>query len=182
MKFRVEQDFIKQGNAVVAVLDDSDRIMWSWHIWVTDYKLGDDLKTIEKSSRSYKMLPVNLGWCDGESLSSYEGRSVKVRFTQEETNKTEIITITQTPYSVSTAGNAPYYQWGRKDPMLPCPVGYKIPVNYVFQILTEAEVVRCVPSKNKSYGPIPLLIKARQYSLPGFLVYCKSERTEPVFP
>lgn len=219
LKFRVGQDFIKQGNAVVAVLDDSDRIMWSWHIWVTDYKLGDDLKTIEKSSRSYKMLPVNLGWCDGESLSSYAGRSVKVRFTQEETNKTEIITITQAPYSVSTAGNAPYYQWGRKDPMLPstgknqnktwyaedktsssdlkterwatsqeaivngilnpgtfcsnnymdkkyynlwnidntgvekvltssvktvydpCPVGYKIPVNYVFQLLTESNPV-----------------------------------------
>ena len=115
--FDVNQATIAQGNAVVAVRNASDQIMWSWHIWVTDYKLGDDLKTVTYSG-THKMLPVNLGWCEGTS-ASYAGRSVKVRFTQAETDDTQIIEITQTPYSVSTGGNAPYYQWGRKDPMLP---------------------------------------------------------------
>ena len=115
--FEVPQASIAQGNAVVAVRNVSGQIMWSWHIWVTDYKLGDDLKTVAYSG-THKMLPVNLGWCDGTS-ASYAGRSVKVRFTQAETGATDVIEITQTSYSVSTGGNAPFYQWGRKDPMLP---------------------------------------------------------------
>ena len=116
--FDVNQASIAQGNAVVAVRNASNQIMWSWHIWVTDYKLGDDLKTVTYSGTHNKMLPVNLGWCEGLS-ASYAGRSVKVRFTQAETGATQVIEITQTPYSVSTGGNAPYYQFGRKDPMLP---------------------------------------------------------------
>ena len=115
--FDVNQATIAQGNAIVAVRNASGQIMWSWHIWVTDYKLGDDLKTVAYSG-THKMLPVNLGWCDGTS-ASYAGRSVKVRFTQAETGATDVIEITQTSYSVSTGGNAPFYQWGRKDPMLP---------------------------------------------------------------
>lgn len=115
--FEVPQASIAQGNAVVAVRNVSGQILWSWHIWVTDYKLGDDLKTVAYSG-THKMLPVNLGWCEGTS-ASYAGRSVKVRFTQAETGATDVIEITQTSYSVSTGGNAPFYQWGRKDPMLP---------------------------------------------------------------
>lgn len=115
--FDVNQETIAQGNAIVAVRDASNTILWSWHIWVTDYKLGDDLKTVAYSG-THIMLPVNLGWCDGTS-ASYAGRSVKVRFRQAETNAPQVIEITQTPYSVSTGGNAPFYQWGRKDPMLP---------------------------------------------------------------
>ena len=115
--FDVNQATIAQGNAIVAVRNASNQIMWSWHIWVTDYKLGDDLKTVAYSG-THKMLPVNLGWCEGTS-ASYAGRSVKVRFTQAETGATDVIEITQTSYSVSTGGNAPFYQWGRKDPMLP---------------------------------------------------------------
>ena len=115
--FDVNQATIAQGNAIVAVRNASNLILWSWHIWVTDYKLGDDLKTVAYSG-THKMLPVNLGWCEGTS-ASYAGRSVKVRFKQAETGATDVIEITQTPYSVSTGGNAPFYQWGRKDPMLP---------------------------------------------------------------
>lgn len=44
---------------------------------------------------------------------------MKVRFTQTETGATHVITINQTPGSVSSEGNNTYYQWGRKDPMLP---------------------------------------------------------------
>ena len=125
--FDVNQATIAQGNAIVAVRNASNQIMWSWHIWVTDYVPGlaadKDESLRDKSVTNYQglqytFMPVNLGWCDGTS-ASYAGRSVKVRFTQAETGATQVIEITQTPYSVSTGGNAPYYQFGRKDPMLP---------------------------------------------------------------
>lgn len=125
--FDVNQATIAQGNAIVAVRNASNQIMWSWHIWVTDYVPGlaadKDESLRDKSVTNYQglqytFMPVNLGWCDGTS-ASYAGRSVKVRFTQAETGATQVIEITQTPYSVSTGGNAPFYQWGRKDPMLP---------------------------------------------------------------
>lgn len=120
LTFEVPPANIKQGNAVVAVKDGSGIIMWSWHIWVTDYKLGTELKTITDPAnltRNYSFLPYNLGWCDANT-TTYSERSVKIRFTQTCTKKSCIITITQKSHSVSIGANNPYYQWGRKDPML----------------------------------------------------------------
>lgn len=131
--FVVNQATIRQGNAIIAVRNDSGQIMWSWHIWVTDF-VPELAPTVEKhydpaktprdkvvtnyQGIKYTFMGVNIGWCAG-SITSYAARSVKVRFTQTNIGATQIIEITQAPYSVSTGGNAPYYQWGRKDPMLP---------------------------------------------------------------
>lgn len=35
VRFQVPSSTV-EGNAVVAVVDDSDNILWSWHIWITD--------------------------------------------------------------------------------------------------------------------------------------------------
>ena len=133
LTFEVKQTTIGQGNAVVAVRDASNTILWSWHIWVTDFVPGLE-PTVEmtydpsKTQRDkivtnyqnvkYTFMGVAIGWCDGET-TTYEGRSVKVRFTQAETKETQIIEVVQTRYSSAIGGNVPYYQWGRKDPMLP---------------------------------------------------------------
>lgn len=131
--FEVPQASVTQGNAIVAVRNASNQIMWSWHIWVTDYVPGleptvemtyDPTKTqrdkvvTNYQNVKYTFMGALLGWCDAES-TSYAGRSVMVRFTQAETGATQIIGITQAPHSVALGGNAPYYQFGRKDPMLP---------------------------------------------------------------
>lgn len=106
------------GNAIVAVRDTDSRIMWSWHIWVTDYELGSDVRTVTNyQGIAYKMMPVNIGWCDAET-TTYDARSVKVRFTQAETGAMQVITLTQASHSVVNFGNQPYFQFGRKDPML----------------------------------------------------------------
>lgn len=126
LTFTVNQGTIRQGNAIVAVRDASDNIMWSWHIWITDYVLGTDLKTITNyQNHQYTILPVNIGWCDG-TTNTYPERSVQVRFTQQAVTgqapaAPQTITIQQDAYSSGTTsfGNNPYYQWGRKDPMLP---------------------------------------------------------------
>lgn len=117
LTFEVGSATIKQGNAIVAVRDASNRIMWSWHIWVTDYELGRDVRTVTNyQGIAYKMMPVNIGWCYGR-ITTYDARSVKVRFTQAETGATQVITIAQASQVVNS-GNQPYFQFGRKDPML----------------------------------------------------------------
>lgn len=121
LEFEVPQATISQGNAIVAVCDADGTIMWSWHIWVTDYKLDSDVKTVTNyQNKKYNFMPVNLGWCDAGSLKA-AGRTVQVRYTQERTGLTLDHNLIQNAYSKSyTTGNNPYYQWGRKDPMLAC--------------------------------------------------------------
>lgn len=132
LTFDVPQATIKQGNAIVAVRDTDSRIMWSWHIWVTDFVPGlaptveeryDPVKTpLDKVVTNYQgvkytFMGVNIGWCDAENIT-YDARSVKVRFTQAETGAMQVITLTQASHSVVNSGNQPYFQFGRKDPML----------------------------------------------------------------
>lgn len=118
LAFRVNRETIKQGNALVALRDVSGRIMWSWHIWVTDYKLGeDDLTVTAANGTQYKIMPINVGWCY-EDTESYAPREVKVRFTQSQSNVSTVITIKQVA-GTAYKGNNPYYQFGRKDPFLP---------------------------------------------------------------
>ena len=134
LTFEVPQATIQQGNAIVAVRDAANQIMWSWHIWVTDFVPGLPA-TVETSYNPnntqrdkvvtnyqgvfYTIMGVNLGWCDGE-IRTYNSRALKIRFIQRQTGFSQDITLTQNPYYISLGGyNAPYYQWGRKDPMLP---------------------------------------------------------------
>lgn len=122
--FDVEASNIKQGNALITVASkhntekgETRSALWTWHIWVTDYKLGDDLKT----AGDYAFMPVNLGWCEGPT-HYYEPRSVMVRFTQAETGASQVVTIEQYEYSCvdpMNPGNSPYYQWGRVCPTVP---------------------------------------------------------------
>lgn len=108
---------LKQGNAVVAVRDQDGVIMWSWQIWVTYYKAGEDLKVgTTPDGERFEFMPINLGWC-GDDYTSYVPRSVKVRFTQAQTGATRVITLRQNGHEELSTGNCPYYQWGRKDPI-----------------------------------------------------------------
>ena len=122
LEFTVNQSTIRQGNAVVAVRNAANEIMWSWHIWVTDYVLGTDLKTITNfQNKQYTLLPVNIGWCD-EKRENYAGREVKVRFKQQATagypGTTETVTVKQKAKEIIYIGNNTYFQWGRKDPFV----------------------------------------------------------------
>ena len=128
MTFEVSQDNIAQGNAVIAVRNSNNEILWSWHIWVTDYVPGKeadkdapmkDKVVTNNQNNKYTFMAVYLGYC-GNTGEYYEGRSVKVRFEQEKTGKKYIIEFTQTQHFDSyDTWNVPYYQWGRKEPMLP---------------------------------------------------------------
>lgn len=137
--FRIRKHTLAQGNALVAVRDNtSDRkILWSWHIWVTPYKTAfydpsqhyisktyyddNDVKTFIKD---YEFAPYNLGWCDSHdhneartfSLRAFIDMSAYGGGTAGPLNIPG--TFTQMTFRGSDAGDNTYYQWGRKDPML----------------------------------------------------------------
>ena len=124
--FDINKSTIQQGNAVVAVRDSQKRIMWSWHIWVTDYVLGSDIKEVTNhgipGSIDYMtnhFMPYNLGYCD-EGIYKYEGRKGTITITQSYGGETNSYTMTvEQREHVFHPSNNTYYQWGRKDPMLP---------------------------------------------------------------
>ncbi|MGL4292859.1 MAG: hypothetical protein ACRCSQ_04730, partial [Bacteroidales bacterium] len=110
--FYVGPETIRQGNAVIAIRDDSNKIMWSWHIWVNEWALP-----IVNYDRYANFFGNALGVCyPGEYY--YGQRSVIIQFVQDSSNVTTEIKLTQTPKKIQVYLNSPYYQWGRKDPML----------------------------------------------------------------
>lgn len=90
IQFEITKENIEQGNAVIAVKDGSGKIMWSWHIWVTNRNIYATvpIQTVAVSGttqHTYNFMPVPLGWDD----------------------------------DIQDQPNCPYYQWGRKDPLCP---------------------------------------------------------------
>lgn len=86
-----------EGNAVIAVFDENQEILWSWHIWVTD--TPEDISYSLGGVTDVTILDRNLG--------------------------ATAATIPETPTDddvLATYGL--YYQWGRKDPSMgpPTPV------------------------------------------------------------
>lgn len=116
--FNVPQESICQGNAVIAVKDASNVILWSWHIWITDENISDTKPVTNFMNETNRMMPVNLGHCDGPT-TTYPERSVRVVFTQTESGATQSFVFTQSEGKVSSGDNSPYFQWGRKDAFLP---------------------------------------------------------------
>ena len=119
--FTINPEYMQQANAVVAVRDAQRRIMWSWHIWVTDrtlaevYHLQDGL---DGSLDAYGMMKCNLGWVDGKEVY-YNSRDLNFVFTQEYSGLQGDLKVHQTgaAFDYKDVGST-YYQWGRKDPLV----------------------------------------------------------------
>lgn len=62
VRFRADNG--RKGNAVIAVYDDQDRLLWSWHIWVTD--TPNDVTV-----GGYTFLDRNLGATSTNEYSNY---------------------------------------------------------------------------------------------------------------
>ena len=125
IEFQVEQKNICQGNSVLAVCDANGTIMWSWHIWVTDHSMTNTIEVHNNpdvgGSVISHFMEVPLGWCDEEiRVRDKRDFTFKVKQT-DNAGQTATISFEQlSADSLYTYGNnAPYYQWGRKDPMLP---------------------------------------------------------------
>ncbi len=127
--FTIDKKTISEGNAVVAIRDAQDKIMWSWHLWVTDYKSTSDHKvyyqeTYKEAPDNYNiMMGLNLGWCSPGTLHYGESaRRARLRFRQVGGALWPSATgfeFLQDIGIVDVMGNNTFYQFGRKDPMLP---------------------------------------------------------------
>lgn len=119
--FTIDPDYMQQANAVLAVRDASNRIMWSWHIWVTErpvYTIRHILQDYFDDSNTYQLMQCNLGWVDGKKVY-YNQRDLTFRFTQAGSDKTDELNVTQkgATFDYKDVGST-YYQWGRKDPLV----------------------------------------------------------------
>jgi len=65
--FRTADNF-KQGNALIAVMDDFGTILWSWHIWACNFDPETTAQTYRGSS--YTMMDRNLGALGASSSSA----------------------------------------------------------------------------------------------------------------
>lgn len=158
VRFRVARETFTQGNAVIAVRDAAKTILWSWHIWATPYKWdgSEDLTaTTAKEVDGPNITvfsPCNLGYCEPHKGDPARTFRVRLTFTipdGKSTKKSVVCeqTFPQSAIEASVAGDNTYYQWGRKDPMLP---GI-----YNRDILTWAAGHGCIETqfnmKNKKY-------------------------------
>lgn len=125
--FTVDANDIRPGNAVIAFRGTvgtkitTKSILWSWQIWVT----ANDLTPVELPNG--KLMPYNLGYIDSTPSGSeqYPNREIQFRIVQVEDGVEHEIE----PFKVEQIGDGHtwdanvgfnvYYQWGRKDPMIP---------------------------------------------------------------
>ena len=119
--FTIDPDYMQQANAVLAVRDASNRIMWSWHIWVTERPVYTERHTLQDlfvGSNTYELMQCNLGWVDGKMVY-YNQRDLTFRFTQAGSGKTDELIVRQEgeTFDYKDVGST-YYQWGRKDPLV----------------------------------------------------------------
>lgn len=124
IEFDIERDNICQGNSVIAVRDKDGNIMWSWHIWVTDYALTKTYEVYNDPNYGGSVISlfmeVPLGYCDAEVRVGGEFRKFHITVQQTENEgSTGNLSIPQNIGDYTYGHNAPYYQWGRKDPILP---------------------------------------------------------------
>jgi len=132
-----------EGNALIAVKDGTGKILWSWHIWVTDQPEGHTYRTSE--GKVFVVMDRCLGSIssvigdNGGALYYQWGRKDPFRF-----NGQSLITTFRSTFSnLSEAISSPMYyptgdEWvsnqstvlwskDRKTIYDPCPAGWRVP-------------------------------------------------------
>ncbi len=149
--FDVPAASIRQGNAMVAVHDADGNVMWSWHIWVTDFDKSQGWIDIDDpTGTETKLLSVPLGRLYGGDNTLYPRRYTHVRFTQTdvpagmEPASIEMI-VSQEAKTIYIGDCYTYFQWGRKDPMIS---GLDAYYNAAHQELNGVTIPTAAPGSN----------------------------------
>lgn len=120
ISFYIPKSSIKQGNAVIAVKNSSNQIMWSWHIWVTALDVNSTQAVTSSfggTPHTLNFMPVPLGWNSASATVNPKTYTLSVK--QEGSGKTANGIVTQAGQTGPASGTCTYYQWGRKDPFPP---------------------------------------------------------------
>ena len=116
LNFAVNPATIQQGNAVLAVKDGSGKIMWSWHIYITDTDWTKTSLITNFAGVDFNLAPENLGYVDEVTTNLFEERMMKIRVRQAVSEETAEVTIKQLPHVTRALHHwDTKYQWGRKD-------------------------------------------------------------------
>ncbi|MDE5720681.1 MAG: fimbrillin family protein [Paramuribaculum sp.] len=133
----VDPTYIDQGNSIVCVRDAYGTILWSWHIWTTDYDPYVDNGTVSvkvpvedgwQKDERFDMMRFNLGWHRPDQGDDNSGQPRRIMWRPVQTHRHEgkvetrttpnYYYIEQDPYEATRTGAAPFYNWGRKDPLM----------------------------------------------------------------
>lgn len=90
VRFKVPKGESARGNAVIAVYDEKEKILWSWHIWITESPKEVEIQLSEGEHHTIMVLDRNIGATRATCSNGEE--------------------------ALETYGL--YYQWGRKDPSM----------------------------------------------------------------
>ena len=133
----VDANKLYEGNAVIGVWgkpddtskDQTERLLWSWHIWVTAEPVYDTKTMINREYAEFQVMPHYLGWCYNSETTDFElypEHRMEVRIKQYAadgvtiTRQTSGIIVVQNGGKTDQAeGNCTLYHFGRKDPLLP---------------------------------------------------------------
>lgn len=145
----------KEGNALIAVKDADDMILWSWHIWMTDHPADQNYENDVLGS--FVMLDRNIGairadYVTGveykESIGLYYQWGRKDPFVPGHyTNHSDQFTIAESlkcPTEFGTSSNwtseaiANFWHTDKKTIYDPCPVGYRVPIKDVWYGFTPS--------------------------------------------
>lgn len=118
------------NNGTDVTVERTGRIMWSWHIWVTDEGVTNTKTVRNHTGYTYHLMSTNLGRrsFNVSTFKAYGSRRYKVVVSQlndagtvHQDGQSAIFYIIQNGGTTedATAGTNPCYQWGRKDPLVP---------------------------------------------------------------
>lgn len=133
ISFNINNADIQQGNALIAAYNSSDKILWTWHIWVTDQVLQNDnindgktrnsITLTNASGAGYDVMPVPLGWVETDAAYGiYSHRSAYLKLQQVDNDgdaigSSAVVHIEQHAAQDLETGTCPFYQWGRFTPL-----------------------------------------------------------------
>ena len=138
-----------EGNALIAVTDDSDKILWSWHIWVTDQPQE---QTYVNDKGTFHVLDRNIGatradrgtgeeWKASRGLLYQWGRKdpfMQKGYSNSYTTQLYMYEVVEEPtHFIRTSHWALEWSqklWSSETKTIydPCPIGYRVAVSDIW--------------------------------------------------
>ena len=125
LRFDVDRNVIKQGNAVISVLR-SGTVIWSWHIWITPY--NPDQTTVNdfnnmlgnrqirnNAGQTFTLMGLPLGYVMGDTRTFAE-KTMLLRFKQTGSGKQRTVKLRRLAGTARKPGQMPLYQYGHHVP------------------------------------------------------------------
>ncbi len=158
--FRLAEN-LKEGNAFIAVKDDSGTILWSWHIWVSDLPKE---QIYQNRAGSFAVLDRNIGatrpdkgtgeeWKDSRGLAYFWGRKDPFWY-DNYIHGAETLTSDYVVANPTTRHNTSHWASNKSSWMKeydterwsvdtktindPCPVGYRLAINDIWRGFTTS--------------------------------------------